>query len=203
MLLGLAAASFANTESLIYKGIAPYGKYDVYLDGSKKSVNAGAMKFEFGSTDMNGYLLCTEITQHVASAGQRKTYYAYEKNGHVGWLAQEFANLTADPNFDAAKAAGLQLAVWEVVYDGAGNASDLYKGDFKVKSANNSLGSQGLYWAEYYMNELNGQKADYTAYKNWYYQDYVGANPVPEPATLLALAAGGALMVRRRRKKNA
>lgn len=201
--MGLAAISMAGTESLVFKGSEPGGKYDIYLDGHKKTVSAGAMEFGFGSTGMDGYLLCTEISQYVASEGKSKTYYTYEKNGQLGWLAQEFANLTADPNFDKAKATGLQLAVWEIVYDGSGNANDLYKGDFKVKSAKNSLGTQGLYWAEHYMNQIKGKSADYTYYKNYYYQDYIGANPVPEPATLLALAAGGALMMRRRRKKNA
>lgn len=201
--MGLAVlGASAQAESLIFKENGPLGQIDAKLNGSSvNNLQAGWLKFGIGSINATDYLLCTEITQGIAPKGVWKEYDTTIKNGSLGWLLNEYQQLTSGGGaINAAKAAGLQIAVWEVAYEGDGGNYDLSKGKFKIVDGDNTLGNQAIWYAKSYLGDLGSNTADYVYYKNDKYQDMVGA--VPEPGTMAALGLG-ALLLRRRKKKNA
>ncbi len=85
------------------------------------------------------------------------------------------------------EAAGLQVALWEVLYD-TGSSFDLTSGGFYV-SENNAVKAQ----AESYLAGIATASADkyaLTFYKSEYNQDLVTVAPVPLPAAGFLLAFG-------------
>jgi len=202
-LIGGVAAAQADSVPLVFLGSGPAGRYDLRLHGvNMNDVNASWLKFGIGSPSATDYLLCTELTQRVAPRGDFKSYQKIEKNGEIGWLLNQYEDVMANGGDDRdARAAGLQAAIWEVRYEGeGGNDYDLSDGKFRVRDADNSLGEKGLYFAKRYLEDMNGNTADYILYHHDKYQDMVGTAPVPEPATFAALGAGLLLFRRRKRK---
>jgi len=202
--MGIAAAAHAESESLIFLDNGPFARYDLRLNGANmNNVNATWLKFGHGSPSATDYLFCTELTQSIAPKGQFKSYEKIEKNGEMGWLINQYNDVMSSNIADKdARAAGIQLAIWEMKYEGEGGTYDLSKGKFKVNDADNALGDKGLIFAKEYLAAAKGNTADYILYHNSKYQDMVGAAPVPEPATLAALSAG-LLFLRKRKKKAA
>jgi hypothetical protein len=190
---------------MAYLEHGPLGKYDLRLNGvNMNDINAGWLKFGVGSPTATDYLFCTEITQYIAPKGEFKDYMKIEKHGEMGWLLDQYEDVMANGGDDqAARASGLQTAIWEVKYEGEGQDNyDLSSGKFRVRDADNSVGQQGLAYADQYLEAMKGNSADYILYHNDRYQDMVGTAPVPEPATLAFLGAG-ALLFRRRKLKTA
>lgn len=201
--IGLAVlGASAQAESLIFKENGPLGQIDAKLNGSSiNNLQAGWLKFGIGSINATDFLLCTEITQKIAPKGEWKDYNKSVKSGSLGWLLNQYDQVTSGSGaINAAKAAGLQIAVWEVAYEGEGGNYNLGNGKFKVVDGDNTLGNQAISYAKGYLNALGNNKADYFYYQNSKHQDMVGA--VPEPGTMAALGLG-ALFLRRRKKKNA
>ena len=148
---------------------------------------------------------CVELERDLFTGASE--YKKYDAMGKVGWLVNQ---INATNKTNATLMAGLQIAVWEVAYDGTnGNSYDLGDGIFRT---------DGLY------DQFADQKAAREAAQNWlsalsqvggtqaynYYhspgdshnksdwQDLV--SPVPEPTTVAALTIGAACLIRRRRK---
>jgi hypothetical protein len=111
----------------------------------------------------------------------------------IGYLYQHYAPLVTD----ADSGAGLQLAIWDVLFD---NGDGLSSGTFQASSTSGTMIAA--------TNDISGS-AGHTAGATWYEgpaganqpQGVVGANPVPEPASLAAVSLGIAALVRRRRAR--
>ncbi|MFO0972642.1 MAG: PEP-CTERM sorting domain-containing protein [Phycisphaerae bacterium] len=136
--------------------------------------------------------LCVELDHSLSS--RTRSYDEFEGNGRVGWLIDQMSLFRTDKD----KMAGLQIAVWELVYDLVnGNAANLDGGIFALGS-----GVAGAIRdaATGFIAASNGKRAPYRYYRSpvpgqsGNYQDLVS---VPEPATLVVLALGGLLLRRR------
>jgi hypothetical protein len=126
------------------------------------------------------------------------TPYAAQK---AAWLFNSF-NAAAHDAATGGNAAGLQLAIWEVLFDTGGSLTS--GNGFRVTVAS----AQALAAGAWYLSALSNAGDDYmTASATWldsrsgYGQDQI-TKTVPEPGTLVLLGAGVAGMVARRRKKS-
>lgn len=148
---------------------------------------------------------CVELERDLFDGSS--DYQKYQANGKVGWLVSQ---VTGANRTDAVQMAGLQIAIWEVAYDGAnGNSYDLSDGIFRTDPLFDLFADQSAAKkaADTWLSALSnftGTK-DYLYYRSPAstrnksdYQDLVSA--VPEPTTVAALAIGAACLIRRRRK---
>jgi hypothetical protein len=167
--------------------------------GKNMNVFAGLLQFERTKDKVKFLSVCGDL-DNMITYGQKYT------------VAPELSN-TLGPNRDAAgrivanafnlvsnndEATALQVAVWEAVYDATDNGAavpDFTKGHFKAQLTNNVKAKAFAY----YNTIEKGGIATYWNPK----PDCAGQGqytPVPEPATMIALAAGLAMAARKRRK---
>jgi hypothetical protein len=139
----------------------------------------------------------TDDLQTAASHGAQK----------AAWLFNTSAGYVHDTLNADYLGAGLQLAIWEVLYDNNYSLTGSGAGNFKVTSA--SL--DALKAANYYLSALSNigdaylsADAAWLDVKSPYLgQDQMtyGPTPVPEPATLVLFGSGLAVVAARARKR--
>jgi len=164
----------------------------IYLDGNE-NVFAGQMNNRFDGTTFA--MMCVEIEQHASTSNH--TYTRRELNGQLGWLINQM-----NGSLNNAEMAGLQVAIWETVYDhtGAGEfSSNLDGGNFKLITTG-AVRTEAINWLT---NVGESNMGGYFHYTNSNKQDYIMANPVPEPATMVGLGVAALVAARRRRRAQA
>lgn len=161
-------------------------------------VMAGQLNFTDGSNTLDTY--CADATKFLNGSFHSYTPSIVDLSGASNLslagriLANSYATATT-----ADQQAGLQLALWEAIYDG-GATFDGSTSNFKVQNVNaNALNFASSY---YLLNTDPGDTTvtHFTSSANGA-QNQLTAAPVPEPFTMLTFGAGAlALALRRRRK---
>lgn len=201
----LCSSAFANPEnvSLKFSGMHLTSAKIVTIqvqDGPTKNVYAGKLKFEKGSSFVLAY--CVEAVRPLDRNSHTYTSSTLNTQAANG-LA--YAGRIAAEGFDSAvtseQQAGLQLAIWSAIYD-AGTSFTANGANFKVSNANSEI----LQWANTYYGGKNNPVNPLLQVRHYQSsadgtQNQVSVEAVPEPASMLALSAGVALVARRRKNK--
>ncbi|MBS1717332.1 MAG: PEP-CTERM sorting domain-containing protein [Armatimonadetes bacterium] len=193
VLAGLIFAGIGSASTLTFLG-TNIGSTVSIAGVYNGDVFAG--KLDFNDTTLgNIKTFCSDL-QHIIHAGQSWQVAILDSANQSQNIADagrivaaEFANAnTAD------KAAGLQMAVWEAVYDD-GAIFNPNQGTFRVTNASAAAIS---YASTFYgMRNQNGHSIYLLPSSNSEGQGQL--TPVPEPATLAALGILGLIAGRRKR----
>lgn len=183
-----------------YHGLVSEKSKNVTINfgGNSMTVGAGIARVSLdGSPQFHG--MCVDLS-HFNTSGS--SYQVDVKPitdrgataARAAWIFHTYGS-TVDTK---EKGAALQLAIWDVIYDGgnglaAGTVQSSVTGSVLTHTNSYLAGSVGMdYTAAYYFKAVtHGPNND----KN---QDYMGL--VPEPATMSALLLGSLAMLRRRKK---
>jgi hypothetical protein len=194
--LGLLIPSAASADgfSATFAGTGLGAGVSGYSGGSYFNVFAGQIKWDAGVDEFLSFCL------QLDSPLKPEQYFDTSMPAHISaWEAasisylvtKNFASLTSNW-----MAAGLQLAIWNVLYDSDYKASD---GVFRSSTSN------ATYFADKFLADLGAQKLPFgsalflNSQPGTRGQDQVTLYSTPEPGTMLLLGAGALALVARRR----
>ena len=186
-------AGQAQAVDVTFLGMGLKQNVNITHVGSDRQVPAGEILVEFGGEDYTAY--CVDLSHWMKDQWQADISGVDIINGGlaVAYLYDTFAGAVSSNT----EAAGLQVAIWEVVEDWGG-AIDLGGGVFEFNDPS-GVGTA----AQTYLNALPGDLSGYTT-SSFILES--GPCPrsqhliVPEPASLvLAAMAFPMLLVKRRR----
>lgn len=201
--LAFAIIAPANAQNLQYTGAELSGIKSATVSingGANKNVLAGRLKFTDGTINLLTYCIDAESPLNSAVHGYTSnTLNTNAANGlaYAGRIVGNAFNLATTTE----QQAGLQLAIWSAIYD-AGTSFTANGSNFKVSNVNQAV----LNWANtYYAGKDAPLPATVvvTTYTTQAAggQSQMSTEVVPEPASMLALGAGLALVARRRKNK--
>lgn len=208
-----AVSAFADTMKFIETGYGRSAKISINGGDSYRNVFGGVLNMKYtgstGSIILDAF--CADPTVSMADGhfGVTRTDSSFRgtKGLHAGYLVNKYApgiftGGGSGANRDQAFA--LQVALWEVLTESTGSYN-VASGSFRVKNSDGTaLTSSQKELINTYINDFGQQAATYykAAVNN------IGKpcsqsviTPVPEPASMTALALGFGAILRRRRKK--
>jgi PEP-CTERM motif len=195
-LLILPSAASADSFSASFAGTGLGTVVGVSNGGSTFNVWAGQIKWDASGVD-DFIAYCIDLTQ----AAQNTQQFTEATPGGISASDANAISYLVTRNFTSITtnwmAAGLQLAIWNVLYDSDYTVDYLSGGSFKSTSTGASA------YANLFLADLDAQSnptgtARFLDTRRGNGQDQV---TVPEPATLLLLGAGFATLTARRRMR--
>ena len=195
----------AEAASIDFLGLGSYSVVNV-IGPVSGNVYAGELEWAWVGTPPQGFTqtftsFCLDIKSYLTDPQTVVVKSTDDFNpvpdagGKAAWLVNTFA-ATISGNQANIRAAALQVAIWEVVYD---TTNDLLAGTFRLGTGGNILAQ-----AQSYLSALYSPAGSYqTAHGRWLEAD-PGQDqlvvPTPEPATLLLLALGACSLVGGRKR---
>lgn len=185
---GTCLVSTAHADHLKFQGDALGSSTEqvrVRLNGhSLGTVGAGKLKFSDYSTSTPYETVCADID---ASLDGHSHSYSVSTTNPLGSTALDAAGRIVGTYFASAttadQQAGLQVAVWDALYNGGGSLN--LNGHLKVTH----MTSGATYWAGVYYAAVNGTQgaALYFHTSDCGGQSQLTAQAVPEPSALMGL----------------
>jgi len=194
----------AQADMMHYNGQIRTKSVDVRarnsLVGRNFRTSAGQVKLRYQDVDYLGH--CVDVFDYSGSAEVTEASYTTLRNGdEIAYLFE-----TNSPGITSREqAAGLQVAIWELLYENNTTLDfNLDSGNFKITNnnviddANGMLDYMRANMPDNYLPTL-----DLLVLRTPCKQDMlIGRNTpvIPEPATVTLLAIGGLLILKRRRR---
>lgn len=192
--LGAVAISSATPYDVKFKGTDLGKSVSITFFGSTKNVFAGKLRFQAMPAGAQFLTVCADLAHSIYGGQIYKVENKFSAASPLG--VQKAGNIVADKFAGANtadKAAALQVAVWEALYDG-GSAPSFTSGNFCLNGASSSFKSLA---ASYYSAISKSGNALYLKTTTNTGQSQLTV--VPEPAALAALAIGAGLLIRRKK----
>lgn len=192
----LGTSSFAN---LRFDGTSGGQNVNITYLGNNRGVFAGRLAMFNLVTSTSLFTYCGDLDNTISN-GQSwncTPILAAAHSANMGLAGSILATNIAAAVSDDQKA-GLQLAIWEAVYDGGvnGGTADFGTGDFKTSANATILGHANTFYAS---SILGANAIYYRPEPSNAGQGQLGA--VPEPASMAVLAVGVLAAARKRRKR--
>jgi len=157
------------------------------------AVQAGGFQTVYGADTFVSY--CVDFYQWLPSFGSANNSYlpadpAAFFGARLDAVARLFSGRSAEVD-SALEEAAFQIALWEILYEKAGDPYDTTAGAAKFTDTNSGDGDARAL-AQTYLDGLPGYSRTMTVHvlKSETHQDVVWANRVPEPGTVALMLAG-------------
>lgn len=197
-MMGFVAAANAGTMTFLGNDVL---NEQISISGTIHTATSNVGLLDFNESNLgNLKSFCADL-EHSISGGQTWPDSLWNSSTYANTGIQLAGNMVAADfaSVDTAdKAAGMQLAIWEVRYDDPSNANpDFNSGNFTASGLSSGvLTAANAYWQD----RFTPGNALFIRAEDGLGQDQL--TPVPEPSSIAVLAIGGIVLLRRRKLRN-